>query len=173
MFKKVPSVSFQTIKKKAENGDPPKIEWLKRTSQELFGNRRSILFSLPGAFTPICSTFQLPLFESLYSDFRGLGIDEVFCVSVNDPFVMDAWREATGVSDVQLIPDGTAEFTRKMGMLVHKDNLGFGMRSWRYAAIIDDQQIEAWFEEPGFADNCPDDPYGETAPQSLLDFLRA
>ena len=173
MYKKIPSVSFQTIEKKIETGDAPKIEWFERTSQELFGNKSSVLFSLPGAFTPICSTFQLPLFDSLYSDFRGLGIDEVFCVSVNDPFVMDAWREATGVKDVQLIPDGTAEFTRKMGMLVHKDNLGFGMRSWRYAAIIDDQQIEAWFEEPGFADNCPDDPYGETAPQSLLDFLRA
>ena len=173
MYKKVPSVSFQTIKKRAENGDAPKIEWFEHTSKELFGNKRSILFSLPGAFTPICSTFQLPLFDSLYSDLRDLGIDEVFCVSVNDPFVMDAWREATSVSDVKLIPDGTAEFTRKMGMLVHKDNLGFGMRSWRYAAIIDDQQIEAWFEEPGFADNCPDDPYGETAPQSLLNFLRA
>ena len=170
---KIPSVTFQTIKKKPNIDDVPKIQWSKHTSKELFGKKRSILFSLPGAFTPICSTFQLPLFESLYSDFRDLGIDEIFCVSVNDPFVMDAWREATGVIDVQLIPDGTGEFTRKMGMLVHKDNLGFGMRSWRYAAINDDQQIEAWFEEPGFADNCPDDPYGETAPQSLLDFLRS
>ena len=72
-----------------------------------------------------------------------------------------------------MIPDGNGEFARKMGMLLHKDNLPFGMRSWRYAAIIDDQQIEAWFEEPGFADNSHEDPYGETAPQALLDFLRA
>jgi peroxiredoxin len=112
-------------------------------------------------------------YSTLYSEFRSLGIDEIYCISVNDPFVMDAWREASGAKDVKLIPDGSAEFTRKMGMLVHKDNLGFGMRSWRYAAIINDQEIEAWFEEPGFADNCEDDPYGETTPQNLLDYLRA
>ena len=173
MYKKVPSVTFRTVKKQKQDGDAPKVEWSDQTSEQIFANRRSILFSLPGAFTPICSTYQLPLFDSLYSDFKELGIDEIFCVSVNDPFVMDAWREESDVTNVQLIPDGNGEFTRKMGMLVHKDNLSFGMRSWRYAAIIDDQQIEAWFEEPGFADNSPDDPYGETAPQALLDFLRA
>ena len=173
MYKKVPSVIFRTVKKPTQAGDAPTVEWSDRNSAEMFAKTRSILFSLPGAFTPICSTYQLPLFDSLYSDFNALGIENIFCVSVNDPFVMEAWGEASNVKNVQLIPDGNGEFTRKMGMLVHKDNLSFGMRSWRYAAIIDDQQIEAWFEEPGFADNSPEDPYGETAPQALLDFLRA
>ena len=173
MFNKIPSVSFKTITKTPSDGEAPKINWSELSSGEMFGGKKSILFSLPGAFTPICSTYQLPLFDSLYSDFKSLGIDAIYCVAVNDPFVMDAWREASGVKDVKLIPDGSAEFTRKMGMLVYKDNLGFGMRSWRYAAIINDQQIEAWFEEPGFSDNCEDDPYGETTPQNLLDFLRS
>ena len=173
MYKKIPSVSFKMISKTLSADEVPQIRWSDRSSLEMFEDKKCLLFSLPGAFTPICSTYQLPLFDSLYSEFRSLGIDEIYCISVNDPFVMDAWREASGVKDVKLIPDGSAEFTRKMGMLVHKDNLGFGMRSWRYAAIINDQKIEAWFEEPGFADNCEDDPYGETTPQNLLDHLRA
>ena len=173
MYKKIPSVSFKMISKTLSADEVPQIRWSDRSSLAMFEDRKCLLFSLPGAFTPICSTYQLPLFDSLYSEFRSLGIDEIYCISVNDPFVMDAWREASGVKDVKLIPDGSAEFTRKMGMLVHKDNLGFGMRSWRYAAIINDQEIEAWFEEPGFADNCEDDPYGETTPQNLLDNLRA
>ena len=86
---------------------------------------------------------------------------------------MDAWREASGAKDVKLIPDGSAEFTRKMGMLVHKDNLGFGMRSWRYAAIFDDGVVTHWFEEPGFEDNCESDPYGESSPQNILETLKA
>ena len=173
MYKKIPFVTFKIISKTPSGHEVSQTNWSDRSSEEMFGDKKCLLFSLPGAFTPICSTYQLPLFNSLYYDFKSLGIDEIYCISVNDPFVMDAWREASGVKDVKLIPDGTGEFTRKMGMLVHKDNFGFGMRSWRYAAIINDQEIEAWFEEPGFADNCEDDPYGETTPQSLLDYLRA
>ena len=86
---------------------------------------------------------------------------------------MNAWGRGQGIEKVRLIPDGSGEFTRKMGMLVDKDNLGFGMRSWRYAAIVDDGTVESWFEEPGLADNCESDPYGETSPQNLLTFLEA
>ena len=172
MPQKIPSVTFKNIKRISTEGEGTSIQWFEKTTKEMFGDKKTVLFSLPGAFTPICSTFQLPLFDSLYSDFRNLGIDEVYCLSVNDPFVMDAWKAASSIRHVQLIPDGTGEFTRKMGMLVYKNNLAFGMRSWRYAAIIDDEDIVAWFEEPGFSDNCPDDPYGETTPQNLLDFLR-
>ena len=92
-------------------------------------------------------------------------------LSVNDAFVMNAWGRQQGINNVKLIPDGSSEFTRKMGMLVAKDNAGFGMRSWRYAAIVNDGVVEAWFEEPGFSDNCADDPYGESSPQNLLKYL--
>ncbi|MEM8959281.1 MAG: redoxin family protein, partial [Pseudomonadota bacterium] len=92
-------------------------------------------------------------------------------LSVNDAFTMNKWAESQGVENIGMIPDGSGDFTRKMGMLVAKENLGFGLRSWRYAAIVNDGLIEAWFEEPGLMDNCPDDPYGESSPENLLAYL--
>ena len=134
--------------------------------------KKSILFSLPGAFTPTCSTYQLPDFNKLYDEFKSLGIDEIYCISVNDSFVMNAWAKNQNIDKIKVIPDGNGEFTRKMGMLVDKKNLGFGQRSWRYAAIIDDCNILETFIEPGFEDNCQDDPYGESSPQNILEFLK-
>ncbi len=93
-------------------------------------------------------------------------------MSVNDSFVMNKWAEMQGIKNVKVIPDGSGEFTRKMGMLVAKDNLGFGMRSWRYAAVVNDGRIEMWFEEEGFSDNCDTDPYGVSSPQNVLDALK-
>ena len=141
------------------------------TTADYFKGKRVVLFSLPGAFTPTCSTYQLPDFEKLNAGLRENGIDEIYCVSVNDAFVMNAWGKQQALAHVKLIPDGSGEFTRKMGMLVSKDNLGFGMRSWRYAAVVEDGVIEAWFEEPGFADDAEDDPYGKTSPQNVLDHI--
>jgi len=132
-----------------------------------------VLFSLPGAFTPTCSTYQLPDFEKLYEEFKAEGIDEIYCISVNDAFVMNAWGRAQNITNIKLIPDGSGEFTRKMGMLVAKDNLGFGMRSWRYGAVINDGVVEMWFEEEGYSDNCDTDPYGVSSPQNILQALRA
>ncbi len=164
----VPETIFKTRVRDEAVGGPNPYRWEKRTTDDYFKGRRVLLFSLPGAFTPTCSTYQLPDFEKLYDDFRAAGIEEIYCIAVNDAFVMNAWGRAQGLDKVTLIPDGSGEFTRKMGMLVQKDNLGFGMRSWRYAAIVDDGVITDWFEEPGFADNCEDDPYGETAPRNIL-----
>lgn len=92
-------------------------------------------------------------------------------MSVNDSFVMNQWAKAQGIENVKVIPDGSGEFTRRVGMLVRKDNLGFGLRSWRYAAIINDGVVEAWFEEPGICDNHGEDPYGESSPENLLKYL--
>lgn len=92
-------------------------------------------------------------------------------MSVNDSFVMNKWAEAQGIKNVKVIPDGSGEFTRRMGMLVSKDNLGFGARSWRYAAVVKDGVIEAWFEEPGLEDNHAEDPYGESSPETVLAYL--
>jgi peroxiredoxin len=131
-----------------------------------------ILFSLPGAFTPTCSTYQLSGFEASFEKFKGLGIDDIHCLSVNDSFVMNKWAKDQNLKHVKVIPGGSGEFTRKMGMLVDKDNLGFGMRSWRYAAIVNDGVIEAWFEEPGLCDNHGEDPYGVSAPETLLQYLQ-
>lgn len=170
--KKVPFVTFRTRVRDESVGGSNPFRWQDVTSDDFFKGKRVIVFSLPGAFTPTCSTYQLPDFEKLFNDFKAGGIDEIYCISVNDAFVMNAWGKSQNVQNVKLIPDGSGEFTRKMGMLVHKDNLGFGARSWRYAAIINDGVIEAWFEEPGFSDNCPDDPYGESSPQNLLKYVQ-
>lgn len=166
--KLLPQVTFKTrVRDEKIGGDNP-FKWLNVTTKELFENKKIILFSLPGAFTPTCSTFQLPDFEKLFEDFSSKGIDKIYCISVNDAFVMNAWGKSQNLKNVNLIPDGSGEFTRKMGMLVKKDNLGFGFRSWRYAALVNNQKIEKWFEEPGFSDNHDEDPYNISSPQNVL-----
>ena len=160
----VPQVEFVF----RENG-----EFVTRTTSDLFAGKRVIIFSLPGAFTPTCSAYQLPGFEDNYDEFDALGIDAIYCISVNDGFVMNAWAKDQGIEKVQLIPDGNAHFTRAMGQLVRKSNLGFGERSWRYAAVIDNQIIEKLFEEPGKSDNAADDPYGETTPEAVLEYVKS
>ena len=130
------------------------------------------VFSLPGAFTPTCSNKQCPAFDQMADALRGHGIDEVLCISVNDAFVMHQWGRSLGLRNIRLLPDGSGHFTRRMGMLVNKDHLGFGYRSWRYAMVVDDGVIEAWFEEPGINDSgADDDPYGETDPARILAYL--
>ncbi|WP_026618724.1 thioredoxin-dependent peroxiredoxin [Ensifer sp. WSM1721] len=171
--RKVPAVTFRTrVRDEAVGGSNP-YRWQDVTSDDYFAGRRVVLFSLPGAFTPTCSTYQLPDFEKLTPEFRTLGIDAIYCISVNDAFVMNAWGKSQGLENVKLIPDGSGEFTRKIGMLVAKDNLGFGMRSWRYAAVINNGVVEQWFEEEGYSDNCDSDPYGISSPQNILAALKS
>jgi peroxiredoxin len=148
-------------------------EFVTRKSSELFDNKRVVIFSLPGAFTPTCSSYQLPGFEENYGAFRDLGIDAIYCISVNDAFTMNAWAQDQNIQNVQLIPDGNAYFTRAMGQLVAKTNLGFGQRSWRYAAVVTDGIIERLFEEPGKCDNADSDPYEVTTPENVLDYIRS
>jgi peroxiredoxin len=144
--RKLPNVTFKTRVRDESVGGPNPFRWEDKTTADYFAGKRVILFSLPGAFTPTCSTYQLPDFEKLHDEFKAQGIDGIYCISVNDAFVMNAWGKQQGLENVKLIPDGSGEFTRKMGMLVCKDNLGFGMRSWRYAAIVDDGVVTAWFD---------------------------
>lgn len=171
--KSVPQVTFRTRVRDETLEGPNPYRWQDVTSDDYFKGKKVILFSLPGAFTPTCSTFQLPDFERMYDEFKAEGIDEVYCIAVNDAFVMNAWGKSQNLAHVKLIPDGSGEFTRKMGMLVSKDNLGFGMRSWRYAAVINDGIVDQWFEEEGYSDNCASDPYGVSAPQYILEKLKS
>ena len=148
-------------------------KWVEKTSDEIFNNKKVIIFSLPGAFTPTCTSKQLPGFEENYSAFKELGIDEIYCISVNDSFVMNAWACNEGIKNVKVLPDGSGIFTKGMNMLVKKDNKGFGERSWRYAAIINNGSVEKMFEEPGKIDNCTTDPYGESSPENVLKYLQS
>ena len=145
--------------------------WTEKTSDEIFNDKKIIVFSLPGAFTPTCTSQQLPGYEAKYEDFKAMGIDEIYCVSVNDSFVMNAWANKEGVKNVKVIPDGSGVFTEGMNMLVKKDDKGFGERSWRYAAIINNGIVEKMFEEPGKEDNCASDPYGESSPETVMKYL--
>jgi len=146
-------------------------QFITRTSSDLFDNKRVVIFSLPGAFTPTCSAYQLPGFEEKYEEFTALGIDAIYCVSVNDGFVMNAWAQDQNIEKVKLIPDGNAYFTRSMGYLVNKSNLGFGARSWRYAAIVDNGIIEKLFVEDGQRDNADTDPYEVSTPENILNYV--
>lgn len=167
----LPEVTFHTRVRDEAVGGPNPFRWEDKTTADYFAGKRVILFSLPGAFTPTCSTYQLPGFEENFAKFQDLGVDEIYCMSVNDSFVMNKWAQMQDIKNVKVIPDGSGEFTRKIGMLVAKENLGFGMRSWRYAAVVNDGIIEAWFEEPGRCDNFGEDPYGESSPETLLAYL--
>ncbi|SMO51471.1 peroxiredoxin [Paracoccus laeviglucosivorans] len=170
---KLPQVTFRTRVRDESIEGPNPYRWQDVTSDEYFAGKRVILFSLPGAFTPTCSTYQLPGFEKSAAEMAGLGIDAIYCMSVNDSFVMNQWAKSQNLENVSVIPDGSGEFTDKIGMLVRKDNLGFGARSWRYAAVVKDGVIEAWFEEPGRCDDCGDDPYSETSPETVMAWLKA
>lgn len=168
---RIPAAKFLTRVRDADTGDDNPFRWEERSTDEVFSGRRVVLFALPGAFTPTCSSTHLPRFEALHDEFASRGIDEVICLSVNDAFVMHQWGRQLGVDKVMLLPDGNAEFTRKMGMLVRKDNLGFGLRSWRYAMVVNDGVIEEMFVEPGYSDDASDDPFEVSDADTVLAWL--
>lgn len=169
---KVPHVIFKTrVRDESIGGDNP-YKWQDVSTDEFFKNKKIVVFSLPGAFTPTCSTYQVPNYNKMYDEFKALGIDDIYCISVNDAFVMNKWKEQQAAKNLTFIPDGNGEFTRKMGYLVEKKNLGFGERSWRYSMFVKDGEIVKIFEEPGFDDNVENDPYEVSDPETMLNYLK-
>ncbi len=138
--------------------------WAQVTSRELFDGRNVIVFSLPGAFTPTCSSTHVPRYHQLAPAFKAAGIDEIVCMSVNDAFVMNEWQAQQGTDRVTFIPDGSGEFTRQMGLLVDRSDLGFGMRSWRYSMLVRNGVIEKMFIEP----QEPGDPFKVSDADTML-----
>lgn len=157
--KKIPQVTFPI-----RRGN----EWQSVTSDELFAGQTVVVFALPGAFTPTCSSTHLPRYNELAPVFKNLGVDRVICLSVNDPFVMQAWAEDQHADNIEFIPDGNGEFSRGMGMLVSKSDIGFGDRSWRYSMLVKDGTIEKMFIEP---DN-PGDPFEVSDADTMLHYLK-
>jgi len=155
---RVPNVVFKTRK---DN------EFVDVTTDDVFKGRTVVVFSLPGAFTPTCSSTHLPRFNELAPVFRDNGVDEIVCMSVNDAFVMDAWKEDQEAENVTLIPDGNGDFTEGMGMLVDKSDLGFGKRSWRYSMLVKDGVVEKMFIEP----EVPGDPFEVSDADTMLDYI--
>lgn len=156
----VPSVSWPT-----RSGD----DWLTVTSDEIFKGKTVVVFSLPGAFTPTCSSTHLPRYNELAKVFAANGVDEIVCVSVNDTFVMNAWAADQESENIRMIPDGNGDFTDGMGMLVDKAELGFGKRSWRYSMLVKDGVVEKMFIEP----QKPGDPFEVSDADTMLNYINA
>lgn len=168
----VPNVIFKTrVRDESVPGDNP-YRWQDVSTDDIFKGKKVVVFALPGAFTPTCSSTHAPGYEAHYDELRNLGVDEVYCLSVNDAFVMKQWADKLGVSKVKMIPDGNAEFTEKMGMLVKKENLGFGSRSWRYSMYVVDGIIKQIFIEPNFSDNCETDPFEVSDAETMIAYLK-
>lgn len=142
-------------------------EWVDISSDDVFKGKTVIVFSLPGAFTPTCSSTHVPRYNQLAETFRSQGVDDIICVSVNDSFVMNQWQQEQQADNITFLADGNGDFTRGMGMLVAKNDLGFGDRSWRYSMLVKDGVIEKMFIEP----DQPGDPFEVSDADSMLSFI--
>ncbi len=169
----VPNVTFAFRvgdEEPEDGGCPIGGEFVFKTTDDLFADKRVVIFSLPGAFTPTCSTYQLPGFEEQYADFQARGIDEIYCISVNDAFVMNEWARGLNIKNVKVIPDGAGAFTAGMDMTVDMSAIGFGPRSRRYAAVVNNGLVEHMFVEPESSATDPD-PYGVSSPENVIKHL--
>jgi glutaredoxin-like protein len=142
-------------------------DWLDVTTDELFGGKTVVVFSLPGAFTPTCSSSHVPRYNQLAPQLRAHGVDEIVCISVNDSFVMNEWQRSQKADAIRFIPDGNGSFTHGMGMLVGKEDLGFGKRSWRYSMLVRDGVVEKMFIEP----EVPGDPFDVSDADTMLAYI--
>ena len=168
----VPQVTFKTrVRDESVEGENP-FRWQDLSTDDVFKGKKVVVFALPGAFTPTCSTTHAPGYEAVYDEMKALGVDEVICLSVNDAFVMFQWKKNLGLEKVFMLPDGNGDFTKGMGMLVKKTNLGFGDRSWRYSMFVEDGMIKKMFVEPEFGDNCPTDPFEVSNAETMLEYLK-
>lgn len=157
---KIPTVEFQT-----REGH----QWVKKTSDDYFANKKVVLFALPGAYTPTCSSTHLPRYNELYDTFKKAGIDDVICLSVNDSFVMNSWQEEQKAFNLKMLPDGNGELSEKLGFLVDKSAIGFGKRSWRYSMLVNNGKIEKVFVE----EEKPGDPFSVSDADTMLKYLKA
>jgi peroxiredoxin len=168
----VPQVIFKTrVRDESVAGENP-FRWLDLSTDDIFKGKNIVIFSLPGAFTPTCSTTHAPGYEAVYDEMKALGVDEVICLSVNDAFVMYSWKKHLGLEKVFMLPDGNGDFSREMGVLVKKNNLGFGDRSWRYSMHVVDGVIKKMFIEEGKSDNFETDPFLVSDATTMLTYLK-
>ena len=154
----VPQVTFRTRRDH---------EWVDVSTDDVFKGKTVVVFALPGAFTPTCSSTHVPRYNQLTPVLKQNGVDEVICISVNDAFVMNEWRDEQKALNVTLMPDGNGDFSRGMGMLVPKNDLGFGDRSWRYSMLVKDGVVEKMFIEP----DVPGDPFEVSDADTMLAYI--
>ena len=169
----IPTVNFYFRKENPNFTGIDKMDWHIVNSTDLFRDKKCIVIGLPGPFTPVCSSFQVPQYEKFYNDFiYEYNIDEIYVTSTMDYFVMEAWKEKLKLKNLKMLPDGNANWARLLGMYVNREEFGYGYRSWRYACLINNNVIERLFAEPNPEDKLGNDPYGESSPQNVLEWLR-
>jgi glutaredoxin-like protein len=164
-----------TMLKNREGNTAPQVifrtrrnhEWVDVSTDDVFKGKTVVVFSLPGAFTPTCSSTHVPRYNQLTPTLKQHGVDEVICVSVNDAFVMNEWQKEQNALNVTFLPDGNGDFSRGMGMLVPKNDLGFGDRSWRYSMLVKDGVVEKMFIEP----DLPGDPFEVSDADTMLNHI--
>ena len=171
--KRVPEVSFRLRRRATSPGGNVEFEWTTLTTADIFGGKKVALFAVPGAFTPACSDQHLPGFERLFDEFRKLGVDTIACLAVNDTFVMNQWASSRNIEKVTMLPDGNADFTRGMGMLVDRTAAGMGMRSWRYAMLVENGEITEMIAEPGFEKSPQAVPFEVSSAENLLELIKS
>jgi peroxiredoxin len=169
---RVPNITFRTRVNNLKIKGPNKFKWKNLKSLDVFKKKRVVVLALPGAYTPTCSSTHLPGYEYNYDKIKKLGIDEIYVLSVNDAFVMYNWCKKLKIKKVKFLPDGNGDFTKKMGALVEKNNLGFGNRSWRYSMVVNDGIIEKLFSEDGKMNNCLSDPFKVSDAKTMLKYLK-
>ena len=163
MLKNIEGQNVPTVTFKVREDD----SWKELTTDDLFAGQKVVLFALPGAFTPTCSSSHLPRYNELAPAFKQAGVDRIICLSVNDTFVMNEWKRSQNAKNITFLPDGCGDFSEGMGMLVDKGNLGFGKRSWRYSMLVNDGKIEKMFIEP----EVEGDPFDVSDADTMLDYI--
>lgn len=166
------TIPMVTFKRRSIPEGETDYTWVAETSEDIFKDRRVVVFAVPGAFTPTCSNNHLPGFEAKYDEIIEEDVDEVYCLSVNDGYVMNAWFDSIGITKVKSLADGNGEFSRHMGMLVRKEHVNFGHRSHRYSMVVDNGRIEMIFCEDGKYDNHQGDPFIVSDATTMLSYLQ-
>ncbi len=172
MSNRVPKATFRTRARGESVAGKNPFLWKSISTEDIFPGKSVIIFSVPAAFGSTSSSTHLPGYDAKYDELKSLGIDEVYCLSVNPPFTMIQWAKNLGIKNVKMLPDAQAEFTRLMGMLVTKEKLRFGKMSWRYSAHVVDGEIKQLFSEPGMMDDCPDDPFECSDVDTMIAYLK-
>ncbi|MDX2463013.1 MAG: redoxin family protein [Porticoccus sp.] len=172
MSNNVPNVTFKIRARGESIGGKNPFLWQDISTTDIFSGKSVIIFSLPAAFTQTRSNTHLPDYDAKYDELKSLGVDEVYCLSVNAPFTMIQWAKNLGINNVKMLPDSHAAFTRLMGMLVKREKLGLGENTWRYSAYVVNGEIKKIFSEAGMMDDCPDDPFECSDVDTMISYLK-
>ncbi|VWU52941.1 1-cys peroxiredoxin, putative [Hepatocystis sp. ex Piliocolobus tephrosceles] len=171
----IPNVKVMIDVKEMSNEETSKdtSEFQDVDTHELFQNKRILLISLPGAYTPTCTSKMIPEYEKEYDYFiNEKKFDDIYCITNNDIYVLKNWFKYMDIKKIKYVSDGNSAFTERMNMLVDKSNFFLGMRPWRYVAIIENNVLKKMFQEENKMHNIQSDPYIVSSLSNVREFLK-